>query len=585
MDENLIEYEGGEVLANLEERTVTGLLIPFNELGQTNAGRFMVEAGALALPSDPSIIALNLDHKPSENVATATRIWQEPVGIMATFKVAQTEEGDAYLADVTNPDATKRKRPCLSGEFFTAIRAGKAVPGSGRVWGAAAVPKGAFPSAMVLASDTGDASSSSRYVTEYTDTDGVTWRRAEETTTTTTATDNGSTTTSTTTVTEETTGEEEASTVDETTTVEAGAIPATVTAGGATPPATTLARVPSAATVLAAIATVKSVLGPAAERAKAEAVLAELHTGTQEVLAALQDVVPGGATPLTAPGVVQPNWVGQIAQGIPYVQEYIGLHNPGTEISLAGKKGFKVKRGTAAAPVNGNFDGVYTGNKSEVKSYKGFTTAHESVLDQFAIAEDIARAFYDLPGGLEAVTAFMSLIIEDHMVWEDETALAYIVATAGAPVAPATAKYSANYPPIVGKIIQGILAVRRKKADGRRDVPTYSILNDAGYEELAYAAGGEENMPAFVKLAVTTASNGTVDGAVEIKVGDIGIEDTGAALTGSATAIDFDRPAGGPLLIDALDIAKGGVDRAVHGYLQTFVKRPEALVLVGTADV
>ncbi len=34
--------------------------------------------------------------------------------------------------------------------------------------------------------------------------------------------------------------------------------------------------------------------------------------------------------------------------------------------------------------------------------------------------------------------------------------------------------------------------------------------------------------------------------------------------------------------IDALDIARGGVDRAVVGYMETFVVRPESLVLIGT---
>lgn len=125
MDPDLIEYEGGEVLANLDERTVTGLLVPFNELGHTNAGRFMVEAGALALPSDPAVISLNLDHDRSQNIGRASRVWEEPVGIMATFAIANTPEGDAYLADVAS--ATP-KRKCLSGEFHTAIKAGKAVP-------------------------------------------------------------------------------------------------------------------------------------------------------------------------------------------------------------------------------------------------------------------------------------------------------------------------------------------------------------------------------------------------------------------------------------------------------------------------
>lgn len=576
MDPELIQYEGGEVLASLEDRTVTGLLVPFNELGQTNAGRFMVEAGALALPSDPTVISLNLDHKgPSENVGHATRIWEEPVGIMATFRIAQTPEGDAYLADAVSPTG---KRKCLSGEFFTAIQAGKAVPGSGRLWGAAGVKRGAFPSAMVLAEDR---SSSAKYVTEYEDEDGTKWRRVEETTTTTSETASGVEMTSVTTVTEETTEEKEG-TVDpeETTTVEAGAVP--VTAGSGT--ATTLERLPDLATILASIATVKSKLSQPTDRAAAVTVLAGLQANTHAVLAALEPITPGTATPLTAPGVIQPNWVGLIAQGIPYVREYITLHKPGTQISLGGKKGFKIKRGTAAAPVAGNFDGTYTGNKSAVKSYKGFTTAHESVLDQFAIAEDIARAFYDLPGGLEAVTAFLSLIVEDHLVWSDETALEYIVETAGAPIAPNTAAYATSYPEAVGMLLQGIITLKRKKADGRRDTPTYAIANDNAYEEIIYAAGGPENLPAFINIAMNTLGQGNADG-VQVVAGDTGIEDSPSVIVGADYAIDFDEPAGGPLLIDALDIANGGVDKAVHGYLQTFVKRPEAIVLIGDADV
>lgn len=52
----------------------------------------------------------------------------------------------------------------------------------------------------------------------------------------------------------------------------------------------------------------------------------------------------------------------------------------------------------------------------------------------------------------------------------------------------------------------------------------------------------------------------------------------------SRRAIEFDELPGGPLQIDALELAKGGIDRAVHGYLQKFVVRPEAIVTVGVAD-
>ena len=577
MDPELIEIEGGEVLANFDDRTVTGLLVPFNELGNTNAGRFMVQAGDLALPSDPSVISLNLDHERSQNVAVGKRVWEQAEGIMATYSVARTAEGDAYLADLARP-AAERERPALSGEFHCAIKGGKAVPGSGRLWGGAAVRRGAFPSAMVLAEDR---SSASKYVTEYTDEQGVTWRRVEETTTTVTETETGVESTSVTTVTEETTGEQEGTMDPETTTVQAGAVP--VTLAGDAAPVTTLQRGPDLATIFASIATIKNRLTSRTDREAAETVLASLPD-THMILAALQDVVPGGATPLTAAGIVQHDWVGLIAQGVPYVREYISLHKPGTQISLAGKKGFKIKRGTAAAPVTGNFDGEYAGNKSEVKSYKGFTTPHESVLDQFAIAEDIARVFYDLPGGAEAVAAFLSLIVEDHLVWSDETAREYIVETAGAPIAPNTAAYATSYPEAVGMLLQGIITLKRKKADGRRDTPTYAIANDTAYEEIIYAAGGPENLPAFINLTMNTLGQGSADG-VQVVAGDTGIADTPSVLVGADYAIDFDEPVGGPLLIDAIDIAKGGIDKAVHGYLQTFVKRPEAVVLIGEADV
>ena len=52
---------------------------------------------------------------------------------------------------------------------------------------------------------------------------------------------------------------------------------------------------------------------------------------------------------------------------------------------------------------------------------------------------------------------------------------------------------------------------------------------------------------------------------------------------GSKVGVDFDELPGGPLIIDAIDLAKGGIDKATHGYLQTFVKRPEAFAHVGVA--
>ncbi|MDY0827548.1 hypothetical protein SK224_00240 [Microbacterium sp. BG28] len=559
---DLIEYEGGEILANLEDRTITGLLLPYNELGQTNAGRFMVEAGTFPeLPADPAVIGINTDHERSQPVGRATRVWEEPTtGIMATFAIARTPEGDAALADAISPTG-KRKR--LSAEFHTAIKAGKAVPGTGRLWGAALVGMGAFPSAMVLAADR-----SSRYSSEFTDEDGVTWVRKETSETTTTETENGTETTTVTTVTEESTQQEEQEEPmgDTTATVEAQVRPATPTASGA--PAARTAAVNLTHQVLAAVHALKT--NP-------------LDGAAHQVLAAIADVKMSGTGALPGTNVLRENWLGQLYQGIEYVRQFLPLGNTGTDISAAGKRGFRVFRGTAASPL-GPQDGSWAGNKTAINGYPGGSDTIGSLLYRFAVGNDIDRSLFDLPGGVEVVEAFLRLIIEDHLFWSDRIAREAWVSAAGNPVNPNTAAYPTNYPPALGQLIQGILAVKKRKGDQRSDVPTFAIANDRAFEQLAYAAGGEQNLPAFVSIAMSTNREGTVDGTVQIVNGDTGTSGSPSVIVGTGNAIDFDELAGGPLIIDAVDLAKGGIDKATHGYLQVFSKRPEAVVHVGAKD-
>ncbi len=104
----------------------------------------------------------------------------------------------------------------------------------------------------------------------------------------------------------------------------------------------------------------------------------------------------------------------------------------------------------------------------------GFTETHTSVLDRWAIGEDIGREFYDLPGGLDFVLAFLTFIQEDFLVWQDDLACP-TRSRPRAPIAPAGAYLAdAKYPKALGHLIQGILAVRKRKTDGRRDTPRRS---------------------------------------------------------------------------------------------------------------
>jgi hypothetical protein len=549
MTDSTIQFEGGEVLANLDDRTITGLLIPYGEEGRTNIGRFQVEAGTVELPTDPAVISLNIEHVPQDVVGRATKIWETDHGVMAMFRVANTPAGDAALADAKSMRGRRRR---LSAEFGPAvIKAGKLVAGHAKVWGSALVEAGAFPSAQVLAADTPD--------------DEV--EETPEETPTAEAVENPDAATA-----EDNEQEEESNvTTTEVAAVAqpAATIPATLRTTDA---AQVEARAVDSRQVLAAISDYKANPGDAA---------------AMQVLAALTDIKLTGSGSLPgSTSLLQPAWLGALYQGVPYVREYITLGNLGTNIAAGGKKGFKISRGTSGTPIEGP-DGIpnggtWAGNKAEINSYNGFTTALTSTLRRFAVGHDIAREFFDLPGGAEFVEAFLQLVLEDHLYWSDTSALADIVTAAGTPVAPAT--YPADYPDAMGMLIQGILAVKARKADGRRDVPTFAIANELAFAELLYAAGGPENLPEFVSIAVSTNSNGTADGNVQVVQGDIGVEDTAAVIVGAKKAIEFDELPGGPLVVDALEVAKGGIDRAVHGYLQTFVVRPEAIKLIGVAD-
>lgn len=540
-------FDGGElVLASEDDRTVEGLLLPFNTLGHTNIGAFTVEASVLTLPADPEVIGLNIDHDREQPVGRAIKVEERQDGVYARYRIAKTPEGDQALADIKSG-----KRKSLSMEAKGVIvRAGKAI--KGHLFGSALVPEPAFSGATVIAALNEDGTveqAAPDTPTEFIpDENGDIAITATETPATVTVT-SGDTTTVYDPQTADTEGEPDV------------AAPDTLTAAKATG-TKTKSTGPDLQTVYAAIA-------------KAKAGDEDART----VLAALSDIKISGTGALPAAGVLRENWVGPVWQGKTYERQYINLSKLGTDINAQGKKGFKIHRGTSSSPKD-SLGGDWAGNKTDVPTGQGYTETLGSTLARFAFAADIAREFIDLPGGQEVVEAFIRLIVEDYAVWSDNKALSTYVATAGTPIAPNT--YPTQYNQSLGQLVQGILAVKRAK-----DVPSYAIVNSTAYEQLIYTP--KDLVPEFVSFEFTTELTGTADGG---KVSVVEAPDeafTGieagapAVLVGAKNAIEFDELGSTPIQVDALEIAKGGIDRALHGYLQTFVVRPEALVLVGEA--
>ncbi|WP_022899123.1 hypothetical protein, partial [Humibacter albus] len=194
-----IRFDSGElVIANEDERVVSGMLLPFGVVGRTNIGGFTVEAGAVSLPKDKDIVSLNVQHDHEQPIGRAVQLDERGDGVYASFRIANTPEGDAALADIKSG-----KRRSLSMEAKGVIvKAGKAV--AGRIFGAALVEKPAFAGATVLASYSEEAgatvladaepvsessSSSSSTYTDHFDGTAYTTTTTTETTSTTVAED------------------------------------------------------------------------------------------------------------------------------------------------------------------------------------------------------------------------------------------------------------------------------------------------------------------------------------------------------------------------------------------------------------
>jgi hypothetical protein len=127
-----------------DTRIVRGLLLPFGELSRPSLSKtepVMFSAAAVTLPRDPSVVTLNDEHDRFNPLGRATSLEVTEAGVVAEFSIANTDEGDAFLA-------SKAKRK-LSAELGSLVRNGARAVRS-RLTGAAVCVEGAFESAALF---------------------------------------------------------------------------------------------------------------------------------------------------------------------------------------------------------------------------------------------------------------------------------------------------------------------------------------------------------------------------------------------------------------------------------------------------
>jgi hypothetical protein len=525
------EFVGaGDFSVNTEERTVRGLLLPWNEVSRTSASStppISFKRGTVTVPSDVSVVSANRNHDRYDNVGRATAIEDTEQGLVATFSIARTEEGDEFLAQ--HKAGTLKK---LSAEMKNIVRNG-ADAVSARLTGAGFVPEGAFASAALFAlgdveeEEREDENTSKPTTTvektseDFTDEDGV---QHTKTTTVTTVIDGETTTITTKEVIEE--PEAPAETEEPVTNP---AVPGAIAGASKT------------------------------EEKKDKGALFSLISsavrGDNTALMALQDVKISGANALGT-GVVQPEWVGEIWSGNPYERKVIPLLQS-TALNTLVTKGYRF---TSKPTVS-----EWLGNKTEIPTSTATTETVEWGLTKFAGGWDIAREFIDF-GETEVIDSFLRLAAADYSRKSDNKVLADLLA---ASTKGTVGSVPAGVAPAFAKIIRGALRVQLADA-----TPNYALVASDVFEEMAFVK--EVDRLAFFAMSLNF-TQGQVE-AFQI-VPHTGLA-AGTVLVGARQAATVAELPGSPIRVNALDIARGGIDEALYGYVQTRVEYPLGLQLV-----
>jgi HK97 family phage major capsid protein len=148
MKQMQLSFEGQVLAANVETRTIKGLVVPFAKVGNTSAGPVRFEFGAFG-EIDPSQIVLNMEHDRTRPLGRGIAGSEEitPAGISMAFKIAPTGAGNDALVE-----ASEGLRPAFSieanvGEYT--IEKGVMVVSAAKLEAVAHVTNPAFKDAQI----------------------------------------------------------------------------------------------------------------------------------------------------------------------------------------------------------------------------------------------------------------------------------------------------------------------------------------------------------------------------------------------------------------------------------------------------
>lgn len=548
---------GSLLTANADTRTLTYRLLPYGEEGRTNVGRVTASHGAVTVPVDASQVVLNLEHERTRPVGRAVSIEDVVDGLRATFSIARTRAGDDLLEE-----AAEGLRAGVSVELDDpVIRAGRLV--SGVLSGAGAVVTPAFPSALLVAADAGDLpetpAAGAGDGEEATDVATHTTRASTEANPTVapnevvapSATD-GPTETVPVQAPQPGPGatEEPAEGADEEDQPE-GTEPTDDNEEEATVPETTM----TASAPVGSLASRKTPRTPMVGKGDLFRMLATAHQqgGSSRMLAVLSDIVPGDIL-----GLEQPQYVGELWAGKAYQRRIVPLFNQAQLTSYTVQGWRWVTKPVVAA---------YAGNKTDVPSNAIETEAVTATAARLAGAHDIDRKFRDF-NDTEFFSAYFAAMTESYAKQSDTAVFNAVETAAGAATTVGTVPTDVSLG--LTMIVDGALQVL---AD-TRSAPSFALIAPGLYRDILLTRSDDA-------LSLLNASLGLEEGSLSnFRIIPWPDMTAGQVLVGTSDAVTVHELGSVPIRVEAVDLAKGGIDEGVFGYYAVTVHNADGLALI-----
>jgi hypothetical protein len=508
------EQEFGLFTVDRAARTVRGILVPWEELSrisQTGNKPMKFRAGDVRIPRDVTIVTLNKQHDRFSPIGRLTKA--EPVGqgLFSEFTIADTEDGDAWLADHGN---LVRLSPELKdirtrGDYGTAT-----------LTGAALVTEGAWASAGLFAigdvTEDDDEDEEDTEGDEPDETDPAPAEPDEE-------------------------PDEEPDKEEEDAVAEATA-PATMLAARRKTEAPTLTKAGFFAARHQAQATGdRSALSP------------YIASASDAGMFALTNVKYDTAGGLAADAGLPSGWLGELWAGRHFQRTIVPLLSQGT---LTGIRNYGWVWTTKPAMA------AWAGNKSAVPSTAPVVAQKEFFTQRIAGGNDLAREYYDLPGGQEIVDSYIQAMVDSYAVVSDQYALTQLLAGAAA-FTPGTATANKG----LFAVIDGALAVVAAQA-----TPSFAVVAPNVFRDILGTPHSTalEYFDGVANLNEVTGTGFTIVPDARLTAGQV--------LVGAKEAATAWELPGSPIRVSAIHSDLGGIDETLFGYISVGVTYPAAVV-------